>query len=219
MSSAADAPEVLAWEGLPIPARGRQWTSQYTPPTRRKRCGSPPRPHLGNTGAIKGLRAHTKGACTYCTPYMTRPRYKRACVAREARDANQMYAFRSTPLDVASFWDSAPDSLAAISVLGSSMEGSEADLAALDQERPVPADLGSLTTYADGMDSREAQHMGPGQPDAEATDETQEGENVACWDLEEAQGSWEVVELEELLCKVISASSSEADVLSDWTVL
>ena len=111
MSSAADAPELLAWEGLPIPARGRQRTSEYTPPSRRKWCGSPPRAHLGNAGAVKGLRARTKGACTYCTPYMTRPRYQRACVAREARDANQMYAFFSTPLDVTSFWDSVSDNM------------------------------------------------------------------------------------------------------------
>ena len=151
---------------------------------------------------------------------MTRPRYRRASVAREARDANQMYAFRSAPLDIASFWDSTLDSMEAVSALGSSMEGSEAGQSAtLDQESPVPADLRSLATHADGMDSCEAQPMGPVQPDAEATDETQDCESVACWDLEEAQGSWEVVELEELLCRFSSASSSETGTLDDWTVL
>ena len=217
MASAADAPEVLAWEDLPVPARGRQRTSECTPPARRKRCSSPPRPHLGNTGAVKGLRAHTKGACTYCTPYMTRPRYLRACVAREARDANQMYAgcaFSSTPLDGASSWNSTPDSMKAASSLGSSMKGSGAgQLAALDQEWPVPADLGPLAAYADGMDTCEA------HSDAEATDATQEWESVAGWDLEEAQGSWAIVELKELPCQVASASTSEADTLDDWTVL
>ena len=180
------------------------------------RLSSPPRRHLGNTGAAKGLRAHPKGACCHCTPYMTRARCQRAYVAREARDANQTYAFQSTPLDIASYWNSTPDSMDAISALGSSMEGSQATLAALDQERPVSTDLASLATHADAMDSIEAQ---PVHPEEDATDESQEWESVACWGLEEAQGSWAIVELEELQCQVMSASSSEADILDDWTVL
>ena len=111
MPSAADASEVLAWEDLPLPASGMHRTSEYTPPARRRWGYSPPRPHLGNTGAAKGLRARTKGACCYCTPCMTRPRYQRACVAREARDANQMYAGSVAPLDVISFWDSMSDGM------------------------------------------------------------------------------------------------------------
>ena len=220
MAASTDGSEDLAWEDLPVPAKGRRRASQRTPPSRRTRVLSPPRRHLGNTGAAKGLRAHTKGACCYCTPYMTRRRYQRALVAREARDAHQLYAFCSAPLEIASFWDSTPDSMEAASSLGSSMEGSEAGhLAASHQEWPISAELGSLATHAGGMDSVEAQPTWPAQPDMEAADVTREWEGLAFWDLEEAQSSWEVVELEESLCMFSLASSSEADVLDDWTVL
>ena len=96
------------------------------------------------------------------------------------------------------------------------MEGSGA---ALDQEWPVHTEQGPLATPSDSMDTCEAPPMPPVHPDAEETDETQEWESVACWDVKEAQASWEVVELEELLCTVMSASSSGADAPDDWTVL
>ena len=85
---AAEGQSVASDSSLELPTvqKGNRRLSERTQGPRHKRVSSPPRPHMGNTGTNKGYRQNVRRVCSHCTPYVSRPRYVKACLKRDLRE-------------------------------------------------------------------------------------------------------------------------------------